>query len=51
MRTTLAFNGLIGKIEKHEEKKYLMVDYYMLDKVLDKIKLIIGIENLRILRF
>ena len=28
-----------------------MIDDYMLDKVLDKIKMIIGIENLRILRF
>ena len=32
-------------IEEHEEKKkYLVVDNFMLDKVLDKIKEIIGIE-------
>ena len=28
----------MGKIEKHEEKKYLMVDDYILDKVLGKLK-------------
>ena len=32
------------KIEEHEGKKYLMVDVYMLRKVLDKIKEIINIE-------
>ena len=33
-------------IEEHEEKKkYLVVDDFMLDKVLDKIKEIIGIEK------
>ena len=32
------------KIEEHEGKKYLMVDVYMLHKVLDKIKEIINIE-------
>ena len=34
------------KIEEHEGKKYLMVDDNILDKVLDKIKNIIGIEKL-----
>ena len=33
------------KIEKHKGEKYLMVDDFMLDKVLDKIKKIIGIEK------
>ena len=33
-----------------KEKKYLMVDDYILDNVLDKIKEIIGIEKI-ILRF
>ena len=28
----------MGKIEEHEGKKYLMVNDYMLKKVLDKIK-------------
>ena len=28
----------MGKIEEHEGKKYLMVNDYMLNKVLDKIK-------------
>ena len=28
----------MGKSEKHEGKKYLMVDDYMLDKVLERIK-------------
>ena len=32
------------KIKKHEGQKYMMVDY-KLDKVLDKIKEIIGIEK------
>ena len=32
------------KIEEHKGKKYLMVDVYMLRKVLDKIKEIINIE-------
>ena len=33
------------KIKKHEEKKYLMVDDYMLDKLLGGIKEIIDIEK------
>ena len=33
------------KIEEHEGKKYLMVDDYIIDKVLDKIKEIIRIEK------
>ena len=28
----------MGKIEEHKGKRYLMVNDYMLDKVLDKIK-------------
>ena len=35
----------MGKIEDYKEKKYLMVDYYMLHEALDKIKNIIGIEK------
>ena len=35
----------MGKIEEHERKKYFIVDVYMLDKVLDKFKGIIGIEK------
>ena len=34
------------KIEEHEGKKHLIVDDYVLDIVLDKIKMIIGIEKL-----
>ena len=45
----LNYHESIEKIEKHKRKKYLMVDYYMLDKVLDKIKEMINIEKL--LRF
>ena len=48
---TLYYHELIGKIEEHEGKMYLMIDDYMLDKRLSKIKMIIGIENLMILRF
>ena len=36
---------LMEKIEELEGKKYLMTDDSILDKVLDKVKLIIGIEN------
>ena len=38
---SLYFFKLMEKIEEHEGKKYLMVDYYIVDKVLDKI----GIEK------
>ena len=34
----LYYHELIGKTEEHEENEYLMVNDYMLDKVLDKIK-------------
>lgn len=36
---------LMEKIEELQGKKYLMTDDSILDKVLDKVKLIIGIEN------
>ena len=42
----LHYDELIGKIEEHEWKKYLMVPDYMLDKELGKIKKLIGIEKL-----
>ena len=42
---SLYFDKLMGKIEEHERKKYLLVDDYMLNKVLDKIKEIISIEK------
>ena len=35
----------MGRIKEHEGKKYLMVDDYVLDKILDKIKEIIDIEE------
>ena len=35
---TLHYHELIGKIEEHEGKNYLMVNDYMLEKVLNKIK-------------
>ena len=35
----------MGKIGEHEGKKYLIVDGYMLDIVLDKIKETVGIKN------
>ena len=41
----LHYHLLMGRIKEHEESKYLMGDDYMLDKVLDKIKEIIGIEK------
>ena len=39
------YDELIGKIEEHEGKKFLVVDDYMLGKVLDKIKKTIDIEK------
>ena len=40
---SLHYHELMGKIEEHEGNKYLMVDEYILDKVLDKFNEIIGI--------
>ena len=37
--------NLMRKVKEHEGKKYLMADEYVLDKVLDNIKEIIGIEK------
>ena len=42
---TFYYYELMGKLEEHNGKKYLIVDDYMLDKVLDKIKMIIGFEK------
>ena len=42
---SLHYYELIGKIDEHEGEKYLVVDDYMLYKVLGKIKEIIGIEK------
>ena len=42
----LHYHELVEKIKEHEGKKYLMVGVYMLDKVSDKIKEIIGIWKL-----
>ena len=43
---SLNYHEVMGKIEKHEEKKYLMVDDYILDKVLGKIKKIMNTEKI-----
>ena len=48
----LHYHELMGKIKKHKGKKYLMLDDYMLNKKLNRIKEIIGIEefdNIKIL--
>ena len=45
---SLYFYKLMGKIKEHERKKLLMADDYMVDKVLDKIKEIIGFVNIPI---
>ena len=39
----------MGKITKHERKKYLIISGYMLDKVLQKTKETIGIDDTKIL--
>ena len=42
---SLYYHELMRKIEEHKQKKYFMVDNYLLDKVLDRIKMTIGIEK------
>ena len=42
---SLYSHELLGKIEEHEEKSFLIVDNYMLEKLLEKIKEIIGIDQ------
>ena len=42
---SLYYHELMGKIKEHERKKYLMVDDYVLDILLDRIKEIISIEK------
>ena len=39
----------MGKIEEHEGRNYLMVDNYMVGKVLDKIKVMISINMLELI--
>ena len=49
---SLHYHELMENIEEHEGKKYLIVDGYMLNKELDNVKEIIGIEqfdNIKIL--
>ena len=42
---SMYYHELMGKIEEHEGKIHLIIDDYMLNKVLDKIKEIIGLEQ------
>ena len=42
---SLNHHELMGKTEEHEEKNYLIVNDHILDKVLDGIKQVTGIEN------
>ena len=42
---SLHYIELMEKIEEHKGKKHLMINDYMLDKVLDKIKETIGVVN------
>ena len=42
---SLHYHKLMGKLEEYEKKVHLMVNDYVLDKVLDKIKETIGIEK------
>ena len=39
----LFYGELMRKIDSHEGKKYLTVDNYMLEKLIDKYKEVIGI--------
>ena len=43
---SLHYHELMSKTEEHKRKKYLMINDYMLDKVLDKIKEAIGIVKI-----
>ena len=42
---SLHYHELMGKVKQHEGQKFLTVNDYMLDKILDKIKETIGIAN------
>ena len=42
---SLYYHELMGKVKIYEVKKFLMIDGYVLNKVLDKIKEIIGIKK------
>ena len=42
---SLYYHKLMGKIKEHEGKNYLIVENYVLDKVLESTKNITGIEN------
>ena len=49
---SLHYHELMRKTAEHKQKKYLMVNDYMLDKVLDKIKediCIVKIDDTKIL--
>ena len=35
---SLYYHQLMGKINEHVGKKYLMVDDYVIDKIIDRIK-------------
>ena len=50
---SLYYHELIGEIKKNEGKKYLMINDYMQEKVLDKIKetIVNIVKNLMILKF
>ena len=42
---SLYYHKLMAKAKEHGGKKHLMIDDYVLDKVLDKIKEILSIEE------
>ena len=47
----LYYHKLTRKVKQHQRAKYVMINDYVLNKVLDKIKGILGIKKLMILRF
>ena len=51
MNKCLHYHELMRKIKEYKRKKCLMVDDYIRNKVLHKIKEIIEIENLIILKY
>ena len=47
----LHYHELIGRTEKHERKKYLMVNDYMAENVFDKVKIILELKHLTIIKY
>ena len=47
----LYYHELMGKVKEHKGKKYLMLDDYVLDKVLERLKKPLALKNLTKLKY